>query len=74
MTTKWGTTDRVYYCEIHDSLVRKWSSDVSDDPQCDWAVASQIPSIVEPCSVEVMLLVRPESDPNPHSLGHLLGG
>ena len=61
--SRWGTTNRVYYCEIHDSLVRKadvtglWEpSGPRDDIQCDWAVASKIPFVVEACTVEIPAL------------------
>lgn len=57
MTTKWGTTDRVYYCEVHDSMIRKLTVELSDEPQCDWALASHIPSFVEPCVIAIMKLV-----------------
>ena len=49
MTTRWGITDRVWYCEVHDSLIRARYAE-TDHFQCDAARADQIPMAVEPCS------------------------
>ena len=60
--TEWAPTNRVYYCEVHDSLVRKADAEgvwgEVAQLQCDWAVASHIPFVVEACTVEIWNLTR----------------
>ena len=58
--TDWGTTNRVYYCEVHDSLIRQLSAQESKEPQCDWAIAAGIPREYEPCTVEMWNLTKLE--------------
>ena len=56
--SKWGTTNQVYYCEVHDSLVRKTRVDEHDDSQCDSALMQHIPSWYESCTVEIWTLTK----------------
>ena len=56
--TDWGTTNRVWYCEVHDSLIRSEFISTMNPPQCDWAIAGHIPTIYELCTVEMFNLTR----------------
>jgi len=51
---EWGTSDRVFYCRIHDSLIRSAAAEVGF--QCDWAQAVQIPLFYETCTREIAYL------------------
>lgn len=62
-STRWGTTDRVWYCELHDSLVRNAAMrDDTEDAQCDWARMMDVPLLYEDCVVRLADLTVPALD------------
>lgn len=66
MTTRWSETNRVWYCEEHDSMVRQAiMRDNAETAQCDRALILKIPLIVEECDIKLADLFVPATDLGP---------